>query len=201
MTGVERLLAEYRKQYQALGKVDPQPFLAQVEGVNRVELAALIDGFLAQASEPPFDAAAFARFQADDARAALVERVLDDATLQDLIGRSRIKRSEFVRQLSIKLRLSGRETQVRRRLRDIENGDAPVERVRPAVWSAVGELLGESADRVRRAAENARSVGAAGTPWVAYARVGQDVRRVGDSPIEPDQTELAADSVFFEGEM
>ena len=51
MTDVQRLFAEYTEAYPA----DPSPFLTQVSGRDRAELAALIDAFLERAPRRAFD--------------------------------------------------------------------------------------------------------------------------------------------------
>src|SRR5919106_1008831 len=59
MTDVERLLAEYKQAHRTGGDADPSPFLARTSGVEREQLAALIDAYLERAPRRDFDAATF----------------------------------------------------------------------------------------------------------------------------------------------
>jgi hypothetical protein len=155
MTAVDDLLRGYVAEYREAGDADPRPYLAQVSGLDRAELAARIDRFLDRAPPPAYDPAAFAAFRADPARQALVEQVLDDATLTELRAEAALTKAEVGRRLAERLGLTGREGRVKARYHDIEVGNVDPTRVRPAVWSALAEALGASADRLRGAAERA----------------------------------------------
>lgn len=155
MADIEQLLERYKAAHRESGDADPRPFLAEVTGTDRAELAAHIDQFLAHADAPPFDADAFARFRADPAREALVASVLDDATLSDLVAASGVGRKELSRRLASEFGIPGTEPQIRGRLRDLENGDVDANRVKPQLWAALGRLLSVSAERVRTVTENA----------------------------------------------
>jgi hypothetical protein len=169
VNAVEELLERYKAAHAASGSADPRPYLEQVDGIERVELAAHIDRFLAEAPPRAFDPAAFAAFRTDPRRRALVTGILDDVTLAELRQEAGIKRQALAVGIAEHLGLSGREARVRARLHDIEIGEIEPARVRPGVWKALSDVLGTSVDRVRRAAEN--SFGAGGeAAAVSFAR-------------------------------
>ena len=201
MNSVETLLEQYKAEHRTSGDVDPRPYLAKVAGVERAELAAHIDRFLTISGSRLFNPAAFARFRDDAARNELVSRILDAPTLRELVKASGLKRAELIRRVAGRLGLVGHETKVRGRLRDIENGDVPVDRVRPSVWDALAEVIGESADRVQRAAENAiaeRGLGASAAPGFARQsrRTDELCFSVADAAINDDDDHLV-DAAFF----
>jgi hypothetical protein len=162
MSTVDSLLERYKAEHRALGYADPAPYLERVDGLDRAELIAHIDRYLARIPQRAFDAAAYAQFRADPNRAQRVASALDDTTLRDLVQASGVRRVELSQRLAARLGLPGLEQKVRGRLRDIENGDVQLHRVRPNVWEALGEVIGQSADRVRRAAENVATAHDAG---------------------------------------
>src|SRR4051812_27018253 len=96
MTVVERLFAEYKRAHASSHDVDPRPYLEQVEGIDRDELAVLIDGFLAFAPARPFDTDAFSRFRRDARRQRLVDDLLDDTTQTELARDAGVSRAEVV---------------------------------------------------------------------------------------------------------
>jgi len=201
MSDVHQLLEEYKRAHRKCGDADPRPYLDQVQGVDRAELAAHIDRFLAVAPRPAFDPAAFTRFRSGRDRQELVSRVLDDVTLTALVKASGIKRSELSRQLAERLGLAGLEAKVGGRLRDIENGDVEVQSVRPSVWHTLGELVGESAERVRRAAENAIGPATSGAGPM-YARAVSSallfsIRRDQQDDTSDIDEDAAVDAAFF----
>lgn len=201
MSTVEKLLERYKAEHGASGDVDPRPYLAQVSGIQRVELCAHIDRFLANATPRTFDAAAFARFRADAERNELVARVLDDATLGEVVKASGVKRIELSRRLADKLGLAGKERKVRGRLRDIESGEIAAERVRPAVWEALAEIVGESAERLRRAAENVATAPDLGSPAITFGRQaridGPELHFSMAREVDQDEDDRLVDEVFF----
>src|SRR5438046_7044519 len=105
MSDVEQLLERYKAAHRSSGDADPRPFLDQVSGLERAELAAHIDHYLATATTRSFDPEAFARFRGDPRREALVSRVLDDTTLEDLVKASGLRRMELGRRLAERLGL------------------------------------------------------------------------------------------------
>src|SRR5918995_562483 len=58
MNDVERLLAEYKEAHRSGGEADPERFLSRLSGVEREQLAGLIDAYLERAPRRELDAAA-----------------------------------------------------------------------------------------------------------------------------------------------
>jgi hypothetical protein len=196
MSKVDDLLAQYKAEHRRSGDADPRPYLEQVRGLDRAELAAHIDRFLASARPPRFDAAAFARFRSDPTRDQLVSDLLDDATLRELVKESGVPRTKLSRELARRLGVPGRDALVRRRLRDVENGDVEIERVRVGVWEALGDLIGQSADRVRRAAENAGG-GLLEAADLSFARSALPDAMALSEAVEADDDERLVDQAFY----
>ena len=59
MSDVDRLLNQYTEEHRAGGTADPIPYLEQLEGTDREELATLIDGYLQRAPAREWDADAY----------------------------------------------------------------------------------------------------------------------------------------------
>jgi hypothetical protein len=49
MNDLERLLAEYKEAHRSGGEADPERFVSRLSGVEREQLAALIDAYLERA--------------------------------------------------------------------------------------------------------------------------------------------------------
>lgn len=73
MDRIDELLNAYREAF-ARGETDPEPFLTQVEGVERQELDGLIDEYLLTAQRIAFDAKAY--------KGSRAERVVENASSQ-----------------------------------------------------------------------------------------------------------------------
>src|SRR5690242_738873 len=59
MPDVDELLKQYIEDHRAGGEADPRGYLAQVEGTDRSELAALIDAYLVRSPGQPWDEGAY----------------------------------------------------------------------------------------------------------------------------------------------
>ena len=107
MADVDRLLHDFIEADRD-APADPMPYLERLEGVDRAELEALIDGYLARAPRRPFDAAAFERSPAR-AVAEDLGRSLGGvsgtwpALLPRLRHRARLRRSDVVQRLAQEL--------------------------------------------------------------------------------------------------
>jgi hypothetical protein len=203
MSTVEELLHRYIADQRASGRANARTYLEQASGQDRIELAAHIDRYLAQAAGRPFDADAFARFRADPRRQAMVERILDDTTLEALRRQASVSKVRLAASLAAALGLAGRQQQVKARYHDIETGTVDPSRVRPRVWEALADMLGATAERVRASAESAYTNAGGGLSGQAYARTA--VTSVGATPVrttratgDHDTDEDAVDRVFFE---
>ncbi len=152
MSRVEELLPAFTSEFRAAGDADPRPYLRQVAGVDRDELAALIDHFLAVEPAPEFDPAAFATFRAEPARSAFVDRVLEDApALLELRRTAGLTKAQVGARLAEDLRLTGMESAAKGAYHDIETGHVAPERVHERIWDALSNLYGASAEQLRRA--------------------------------------------------
>lgn len=197
MSTVEDLLSQYIAEHRAAGDADPAVYLAKVTGIDRAELAAHIDRYLTEAPRPSFDADAFARFRGDPRRQAMVERILDDATLEDVRKQAGISKTRAGEALARSLGLAGREQRVKARYHDIETGNVDPSRVRPRVWEALAAILGASAERLRSAAESAFGAAGARAEASAFTRLG-GTAEVFASLAEPSAEEDAVDRAMFE---
>ena len=129
MTDVNRLLEEFIAEDRAGGVADPLPYLARVSGLDRAELEALIDGYLARAPRRAFDRAAFEASPARGVAAslagksgtwpALLPRLRDRARLRRAgeasnAARSNARRGARARYPSIRASSSARSSPVTR---------------------------------------------------------------------------------------
>jgi hypothetical protein len=160
MTDVDRLLSQYIAAHRAREDVSPDEYLARLEGVDRKELAALIDAYLARAPRREFDPEAYR----ESGMAEGVERLgrsltgasgLWPSLLPRLRTAARLKRSELVERLAVALGVGGREQKVAAYYHQMEQGLLPAEGVSDKVLEALGELLGRSAHALREAGEGA----------------------------------------------
>jgi hypothetical protein len=178
MSDVERLLQEFIREDRQGGEADPLAYLARVQGAERAELEALIDGYLARAPRQPFDREAF---EASGARAVAEEigRTLGGvsgewpALLPRLRHRARLRRAEVVARLAQELGASeAQHAKVARYYHGMERGTLPAAGVSDRVLQALAKVVGSTAEALRAAGSRA---GAAATPEAAstaFARVG-----------------------------
>ena len=164
MSDVERLLREFQRDFEAGGRLRPSEVLARVEGADRRELEALIDAYLARAPRRAFDRDAFAaspaRSLVDDLAQALeAEASTWRAVLPRLRDAAQLRRAELVRRLAERLGVSGREEKVARYYHEMEQGRLDPAGVSGRVISALAELLGTSAERLREAGATLRVAG------------------------------------------
>jgi hypothetical protein len=152
MTDVHRLLEEFIAEDRAGGVADPSAYLARVSGVDRSELEALIDGYLARAPRRAFDRAAF---EASPARGVVASLAGSSGTwpalLPRLRDRARLRRAELVARLAAELGVGGREAKVASYYHAMEQGTLPSSGVSDRVLEALGRIVGESAPVLRAA--------------------------------------------------
>jgi hypothetical protein len=198
MSDVDRVLQEFIAADRA-GIADPSAYLARVSGVDRLELEALIDGYLARAPRRPFDRAAF-----EASPAAQVVAAFDGwpALLPRLRERARLARAELVTRLAAELGVGGREAKVGTYYDRMEQGTLPALGVSDSVFEALGRILGESAAVLRAAgtagpppalAAGAAAPAAAPAPAAARRRAADVAppdagRRAGAMPRPNDST-------------
>jgi choline dehydrogenase-like flavoprotein len=178
MADVAKLLQEFIAEDRAGGPADPLAYLERVEGDDRAELEALIDGYLARAPRRPFDRAAFA---GSPARAVAEElgRALGGASgtwpalLPRLRHRAQLRRSEVVARLADELGATpGQVDKVARYYHQMEHGTLPAAGVSARVLEALARVVGVSAERLREAGRGGAGTPPAAAAAAAFARVG-----------------------------
>jgi len=178
MADVAKLLQDFIAEDRAGGPADPLEYLQRVEGDDRAELAALIDGYLARAPRRPFDPAAFAQ---SPARAVVEElgRALGGtsgtwpALLPRLRHRAQLRRAEVVARLAEELDAQREQVdKVARYYHQMEHGTLPAAGVSDRVLEALARLLGVTAERLREAGRSGRGMPPAAGAASAFARVG-----------------------------
>jgi hypothetical protein len=175
MSEVERLMHEYVERYAAGGPADPREFLEQVEGAERTELAALIDAYLARAPRRDW----VAEDHAGSPAPAVVESInrslagsggLWPALLPRLRERARLRRAEVVDRLAAALGAEDGREKVAAYYHRMEQGLLPAAGVSERVLEALGTIVGESAEMLRRAGSALEPGPGAGGEGVAFAR-------------------------------
>ena len=176
MSEVDRLFDAYKAEHRAGGAADPIAYLDRVEGVDRGELAALIDAYLARAPRRAWDPAAYEASSAETTVDRL-ERAMDGssglwpALLPQLRERAQLRRSEVVERVAALLGVADRREKVARYYHEMEQGRLSSTGVSRRVLTALAEVLGESVEALRRAGE-ALAPGQAGTSEAAaFARL------------------------------
>jgi hypothetical protein len=199
MSDVERLLSEYIAEHREHGDADPRAYLEQVAGLDRCELAALIDAYLARAPRRDWDPQAFresgtVRQVEALSRAVAGESGLWPSLLPRLRERARLRRTEVVGRLAAALGVAGREEKVGLYFHEMEQGSLPAEGVSDSVLEALGRILGETAAALRDAGRplgpggpSAAPPAAAAPPGAAFTRTARapEGMQPRDSPAEP----------------
>jgi hypothetical protein len=177
MSRVEQLLAQYVEEHRRGGDADPRSFLAELEGVERAQLEALIDEYLRRAPRRDWDEAAYAASPAPAIASSLAQSLggsngLWPSLLPRLRNRARIKRGDLVAELAARLGAESKQEKVARYYNQMEQGLLPAEGVSDSVLKALGTILGQSAKTLREAGRAVAPEG--GSPAVAqqaFARV------------------------------
>lgn len=156
----------------------------------------LIDGFLAHAPRPAFDAAAFERFVSDPRRQSLAQRVVagEDETLHSLRRAVGATKVEVGTELARVLLVEGHENEVKARYHDLEVGAVDPREVAARVWEGLSRLFRAPVQQVRDAAATAfQNVAGANAAVFARAARGTEPEAgdvmspsaaVGPSPVE-----------------
>src|SRR5688500_18477464 len=115
MADVDRLLADYIKEHRTGGPADPREYLSRAEGVDRRELAALIDGYLARAPREQIDPAELRGTWAERVVESLAQSMQSEtwsALLPELRSRAEIARDDLVARLATDLGVTGQQQKV-----------------------------------------------------------------------------------------
>lgn len=198
---VDELLERFQAELRRTGEADPRTYLSQVQGAERAELAALLDVTLEHAPDPPFDAARFAAWRESAHGKAAIARVARatgrEKSLAELRNAAEIPRSKLVAGLVQALGLGEGEPAVRRRYHQLESGQLEPTGVSARVWSALGELLGHSAETVRAAAGAAGpAAGAAGAVFARTAATA-DAASAPPAPASQEPHDPEVDALFL----
>lgn len=166
------------KEYVAGGGADPLPFLERAPEGDRAELAALIEGFLARAPRREWDAAAYEASGAPAVVDSLSRSLRGQAglwpsLLPRLRNRARVKRADLVAELADRLGAADKREKVAAYYHEMEQGSLPAEGVSDTVLEALGQILGQTRDALRRAGSALKppEVGEVGAAE-AFARTG-----------------------------
>jgi len=156
MSDVESLLREFIAEHRAGGEADARAFVERVEGLDRRELAALIDAYLSRAPRREWDRDEYPRSRAPELVESLSRSVqgasgLWPSLLPRLRARARIKRSDLVGQLAERLGAQRQRDKVERYYHQMEQGLLPSEGVSDQVLEALAQIVGQSKETLRRA--------------------------------------------------
>lgn len=207
MADVENLFREYVSAHRAAGEADPLPYLDQVEGSDRNELAALIDGYLARAPGRRWDAAAFAGSRAEFAADQVAGQwELEDEGVESLQSwrellpalrtRAQVMRREVVERLASRIGHPDESDRIAVYYHQMELGQLPAEGVSNRVLSALAEIFGESAERLRVAGSIVGEGGASQAEamrQVAFARTAANDPRYAQAEAAPAAGAAPAD--------
>ena len=207
MSQVGRLLEQYKALHLGGNEADPGPFLAQVQGPDRAELAGLIDAYLERAPRLPLDATAFqesaaARVAESVQRSLAGESGIWPALLPQLRNRARIRRADLVAELAARLGAQAQQDKVAGYYHQMEQGLLPAAGVSDAVLDALGAVLDYGKEALRSAgAMPAPGAPAPGTSAV-FARSRSGVAAAGSEassePKGPGELD-AVDRLFRSG--
>lgn len=159
MTDVETLLKQFIAEYESGAEADPRAYLDRApQDADRQELGALIDAYLMRAPRRPWDREAYERSRAPQVVEALSQSLqgasgLWPSVLPRLRERARLKRSELVAELAARLGAQSKRTKVERYYHQMEQGLLPSPGVSDDVLEALGQIVGESREALRRAGQ------------------------------------------------
>jgi hypothetical protein len=175
MSDVERLLEEYKQVHQGGGDADPGPFLARASGIEREQLAALIDAYLERAPRREFDAVRFLDPSvvavADSAHRTLAGSAgLWPVLLPRLRNQARIKRADLVAELAARLGAQSKQAKVASYYHEMEQGLLPAAGVSDTVLEELGKIVGYGKDALRSAGQMPAPGGPAPEAGGVFAR-------------------------------
>jgi hypothetical protein len=204
-SNVDQLLAEYVAEFHSGGVADPAAYLERLNGADRAELAALIDGFLLRQPRRAFDPAAF-----NDSPAETIVGAIDaslrgraglwPALLPRLRGEAKLKRSEVVERLASALDALAQTEKVGHYYHQMEQGLIPASGVSDRVLDALAAIVHVSAVSLRRAGEAiapADTSSAGGAVFARAAEGGEPVRAAAAAPSGAALERDAIDRLFL----
>jgi len=158
MTELAELLKRYIEEHQAGGEADPLAHLERVSRRERAQLEAMIDAYLRRAPRREWDPAAYERSPAPRVveslgRSLAGQSGLWPSLLPRLRNTARIKRSDLVAQLADRLGASSKRGKVADYYNRMEQGRLPAAGVSDDVLEALGKIVGQTSEALRRAGE------------------------------------------------
>lgn len=206
MSEVARLLEQYKSLHLSGTEADPGPFLAQVRGADRAELAGLIDAYLERAPRLPVDPGTFqgtaaARVSESVQRSLTGRSGIWPALLPQLRNRARIKRADLVAELAARLGAQAQQDKVAGYYHEMEQGLLPAAGVSDTVLDALAAVLDYGKEALRSAgAMPAPGEPGAGTGAVfARSRAGAPADAGAEQPVQEEPRELDAVDRLFRG--
>jgi hypothetical protein len=175
MSEVDRILGEYIEQHQAGANPNPWAFIDRLQGPEREELEELIDAYLLDAPPRPWDAEAFKGSREERLTEELDRSLRGVAGVWPLVlprlrNRAQLKRKELVERLAAALGAGEKEEKVAGYYHEMEQGLLPARGVSSRVLEALGEIVGETAERLRGAGEAVGGGGGAERGDAVFAR-------------------------------
>ncbi len=158
MADVDKLFEDYVAEHRAGGEANPRTYLERVEGVDRDELATLIDAYLIRSPGRKWDPDAY-RSSEVPALVEGMERSMGGRAgawpvlLPRLRERARIKRAELVKRLAAALGVGGQTEKVADYYHQMEQGSLDSAGVSTRVLEALAGIVGSSAEALRSAGE------------------------------------------------
>lgn len=155
---VDQIFEQFKAAHRAGEEVDPVQLLDRLEGTDRAELTALMDAYLTRAPRREWDQASYEQSPAP----ALVDSLsrslrgqagLWPSLLPRLRNGARMKRADLVAELADRLGAGGQREKVAGYYHEMEQGTLPAAGVTDTVLDALGAIVGESRDALRRAGE------------------------------------------------
>lgn len=204
MTSVDEIFAAFVREHRAGGEADPRTFIARAQNeAERRELIVLIEAYLQRSPGRRWDPEAFATSKAARVTdSILAEWELEGDREEESVGwaellpalrtRARIMRRELVARLAQALDASDQVEKVGDYYHRMELEELPVDGISNRVLEALGSILGESAETLRRAGR-VRSGGRAG-PHVAFSRTAYPSEEHREPPTSPAGEYDAADT-------
>lgn len=194
MADVDKLLSEYITEHLAGGEADPLAYLERADqGIDRGELAELIDAYLARSPGREWDPEAFKGSEAEKV-ADGITRSLQGASgwwpmvLPRLRDKARLTRGQVVEKLSAALGAPGREQKVGGYYHAMEHGSLDSRGVSQRVIEALAGIYGADTEFLRELGERRGEGSAAAAPSApAMARTAYPDPAYADARLEdPD---------------
>jgi len=203
MPDAEQLFHDYVSEHRRGGDADPRSYLSQVEGLDRSELAALIDTYLARSPGKTWDARQFANSDAE----RVSQQIAADWDLEGegetvaqgwrellpaLRNRAQVMRRELVERLARGIGHPEDSKQVAAYYHQMELGQLPAEGVSNRVLAVLAEILGESAEKLRTAGSvvSGETTRTDAMTQIAYARTAVQDSRYSVAPSPPPLVDL-----------